>query len=135
MENRIGRSTAIPTSQARRVVSRAARIRELRESIARRALTTIGVPTATRITRIHRAGTVLIIATEDPNARWSPYAVDTFRIPTPDNTDPSYDTAGDAPKRWTPLAEWGSDDPAAVPVMLAKATAYAAEVQDMAVAA
>lgn len=127
------RTTA--TSQARRVVSRVARIRELRESIARRALTTIGVPASTRIVDIHRAGTVLIIVTEDPNARWSPYAVDTFRIPTPDNTDPSFDTAGDAPKRWTPLAEWGSDDPAAVPGMLAKATAYAAEVQNMAVAA
>jgi hypothetical protein len=134
MENRIGRSTAIPTSQARRVVSRAARIRELRESIARRALTTIGVPATTRITRIHRAGTVLIIATEDPNARWSPYTVETFRFPTPDDTDPDFEI-GEAPKRWTPLAGWGDDDPAAVPSMLAKATAYAAEVQDMAVAA
>ncbi|CUW31749.1 hypothetical protein [Streptomyces reticuli] len=111
----------------------AARIARLRELIARRALDVIGSPSDARILGIQRAGTVLIVATEEPAGRWSRFAVDTFRFPTADDTDPDFEE-GQAPKRWIPLAGWGGDGVDEVPGMLAKATAYAAEVQGTGVA-
>lgn len=107
----------------------AIRINQLRESIARRALNTIGVPTSARIIDVRRIGTVFIVATEEPTNRWATVGVDTFRIPTADDTDPLYDE-GKAPKLWNALAGWGSDDAREVPDMLAKATTYARSVDN-----
>ncbi|GAA2192768.1 hypothetical protein [Streptomyces bangladeshensis] len=112
---------------------RRARIRQLRESIARRALGVVRASVDARILQIVRLGSVLIVATEEPSSRWSRFAVDTFRLPTADDTDPDFDE-GRAPKRWVPLAGWGGDGVDEVPGMLAKATAYAAEVQGSGVA-
>ncbi|GGQ83748.1 hypothetical protein [Streptomyces flaveolus] len=103
---------------------RAARIAQLRESIARRALTAAGVPDDARILNVRRVGTVFVVATEEPTNRWATYYVETFRIPTPDDTDRDYEP-GEAPKIWCPLAGWSGDSPDEVPAMLAKATAYA----------
>ncbi|MGP3737979.1 hypothetical protein ACTWJ9_33250 (plasmid) [Streptomyces sp. GDS52] len=101
-----------------------ARIAQLRESIARRALTAAGTPADARILDVQRVGTVFIVATEEPTNRWAPYAVETFRVPAADDTDRDYEP-GEAPKIWCALAGWlgaGADE---VPGMLAKAAAYA----------
>ncbi|OXS35395.1 hypothetical protein [Streptomyces sp. XY006] len=103
--------------------ARTARIAHLRESIARRALASAGI-TSARITNVRRVGTIFIVATEEPTNRWAPYAVETFRIPEPDDTDRDYEP-GEAPKIWCPLAGWVGDGPDEVPDMLAKAIAYA----------
>ncbi|MFJ8345053.1 hypothetical protein ACIQ9J_01490 [Streptomyces sp. NPDC094153] len=104
-----------------------ARIRTLRESIARRALTATGIPTDARILNVQRAGSMFIVATAEPDNRWAPYSVDVFRIPTADNTDPDYDEST-APKVWTALAGWGGADMDEMPGMLAKATTYARDI-------
>ncbi|MET8694721.1 hypothetical protein ABZV65_19510 [Streptomyces bauhiniae] len=101
-----------------------ARITQLRESIARSALNTIGIPTSAHILNITRIGEIFIIATNDPTNRWATYGIDTFRIPTPDDTDPDYDD-DKAPKHWVPLAGWNADTPDEVNTALAKASAYA----------
>lgn len=105
--------------------ARTARIAQLRESIGRRALASVGV-TSAHITSVQRVGDVFIVASVEPANRWAPYAVETFRIPTPDDTDRDYEP-GEAPKIWCPLAGWVGDGPDEVPAMLAKATAYARE--------
>lgn len=105
-------------------MTRTARIAHLRESIARRALTAAGAPADARITSVQRVGTVFVVATETSGSRWAPYAVETFRIPTPDDTDRNYEP-GTAPKIWCPLAGWIGDGPDEVPGLLARAVAYA----------
>ncbi|MFJ6729412.1 hypothetical protein ACIQPQ_31370 [Streptomyces sp. NPDC091281] len=107
-----------------------ARISRLRESIARRALTVMGVPVDACILDVQRVGTVFIVASEEPGNRWSRYHVDAFRIPTADDTDPECDE-GMAPKVWGVLAGWGGDDLDGVPALLAKARVYADSVQDL----
>ncbi|WP_030188292.1 hypothetical protein [Streptomyces violaceorubidus] len=99
------------------------RIAQLRESIARRALASTGVTNA-RITSVQRIGTVFVVATETPGDRWAPHAVETFRIPTPDDTDRNYEL-GKAPKIWCPLAGWIGASTDEVPGLLAKAVDYA----------
>ncbi|MFJ6066567.1 hypothetical protein ACIQHU_26425 [Streptomyces tendae] len=106
-------------------MTHAARIAHLRESIGRRALAAAGVTNA-HITSVERIGTIFIVATEDPADRWAPYAVETFRIPTPDDTDRNYEP-GEAPKIWCPLAGWVGDSLDEMPGMVDKATAYARE--------
>ncbi|MCX5537827.1 hypothetical protein OG785_45555 [Streptomyces sp. NBC_00006] len=88
-------------------MNRTARIAQLRESIARSALaaTLPGVPDGVRILDVHRVRDVFIVATENPADRWASHYVETFRIPTADNTDPYYGE-GQAPKAWVPLASW-----------------------------
>ncbi|MER5843198.1 hypothetical protein ABT099_23460 [Streptomyces prasinus] len=105
-------------------MARTARIAQLRESIARRALAATGAPADARIIDVQRAGTVFVVATEDPASRWARYAVETFRIPTADDTDRDYEP-GEAPKIWCALAGWVGDGMAEVPGMFAKAVAYA----------
>ncbi len=101
-----------------------ARIRVLRENIARRALNTIGTPANARILDIRRTGTVLTIATKQPG-QYYPYAVDSFRFPTPDLDDPHYIDEADAPKRWTLLEQIGGCGADEVDQMVADAAAYA----------
>lgn len=106
-------------------MTHAARIAHLRESIGRRALAATGVTNA-RITSVERIGTIFVVATETADNRWAPYAVETFRIPAPDDTDRNYEP-GQAPKIWCPLAGWVGDGPDEMPGLLAAATAYARE--------
>lgn len=101
-----------------------ARITQLRESIARRALASAGAPTTTRILDVQRIGTVFVVATEDPANRWARYTVETFRNPTADDTDRDYEP-GQGPKIWCPLAGWTGDGADEVPGLIAKAAAYA----------
>ncbi|MEZ3180783.1 hypothetical protein KYY02_19445 [Streptomyces pimonensis] len=99
------------------------RIAQLRESIARRALDANSTPTDARILNVVRTGTVFTVVTEQPGQTFR-YGVDSFRIPTPDNTDPDHEEVT-APKLWTVVDEdcgAGLDE---VPGMLARATAYA----------
>jgi hypothetical protein len=102
---------------------RTARITQLRESIARRALTAAGIPTHTRILDVVRLGTVFVIATADTTNRWAPYTVETFRIPEPDDTDRDYEP-GTAPKIWCPLAGWIGHGIDEIPALFDKARHY-----------
>jgi hypothetical protein len=104
-------------------MNRIARITQLREAIARRALAATGVTNA-RIISVQRIGTIFVVATENPGDRWAPYAVETFRIPAPDDTDRNYEP-GQAPKIWCPLAGWVGDSADEMPVLLAEAVVYA----------
>lgn len=104
-------------------MDRTARITQLRESIARRALTAAGIPTRARILDVHRIRDVFVVAVEDTADRWAPYSVETFRIPAPDDTDTNYEP-GQAPKIWCPLAGWIGDSIDEVPALLAKARHY-----------
>ncbi|MFG7940970.1 hypothetical protein [Streptomyces cacaoi] len=108
-------------------MTRTARIAQLRESIARRVLDTIGVPADARILQVCRVGQIFIVASEESSNRWAAYAVDTFRIPASDDSDPFYED-GEAPKLWGVLAGWGGDGADEVDGMLAAATAYARSV-------
>ncbi|MFH8336950.1 hypothetical protein [Streptomyces sp. AM6-12] len=103
--------------------ARRTRIAQLRTRIARRALDAIHAPADTRILDARLIGTVLVVATEHPNPRWASIFVETFRLPTPDDTDPRYDDA-DTPQ-WIPLAGWSGHSADEVPDMVAEATAYA----------
>ena len=107
-------------------MNRTARITQLLESIARKALGSLrpGIPADVRIVDVRRVRDVFIVATDNPSDRWARYYVETFRIPTPDNTDPAYDE-GNARMVWSPLAGWGSDSSDDLVDMVAKATAYA----------
>lgn len=118
--------------QGQSLADRPARIEQLRESIARRALARIGTPDA-RILQIVRTGPILTVATEQPGA-YFPYCVDSFRLPVPDETDPDQDE----PRG---LCDWviadqyggfGADD---VDGMMADALTYAVLLRDWVVSA
>jgi hypothetical protein len=103
---------------------RAARIADLRERIARRALATISAPTDARILHIVRTGTVITVATHQPDA-YLPYCVDSFRLLTPAEKDPEvYDA--DEITDFTLTDQYGGYGPDEIPTLLAHATAYAA---------
>ncbi|MFC7983816.1 hypothetical protein [Streptomyces sp. NPDC057336] len=104
-------------------MTRTARIAALRESIARRALTANSTPADARILDIVRTATVFTVVTDQPD-QTSRYGVDSFRIPTPDTTDPDHDAAT-APKRWTLIGEHSGAGLDEIPGMLARAVAYA----------
>lgn len=107
-------------------IARRARKAQLLNSVARRALAVVKAPADSRIMSVELVGTMLIVATEEPNNRWAPFRVETFRVPMPDDTDPDYED-GLTPGRWGVLAGWGADGEDAVGGMLAKARVYAAE--------
>ncbi|MFJ9420709.1 hypothetical protein [Streptomyces sp. NPDC101249] len=109
-------------------MNRTARITQLRKSIARRALaaTIPGIPADTHILDVHRDRDVFIVATENPNNRWAPYAVETFRIPTADDTDQNFEI-GKAPKIWVPLAGWSANSAAEIPDLMGEAITSARE--------
>ncbi|MEV7154897.1 hypothetical protein AB0N77_09760 [Streptomyces misionensis] len=102
--------------------ARTARITQLRESIARRALTDIGAPATTRILDTRHTGNVIIVASEDPTNRWSRYYIETFRAPNANDIDPR---RGDTPKHLIPIAGWSTDSADDIDGLLAKAIAYA----------
>ncbi|MFE6354357.1 hypothetical protein ACFVOO_16165 [Streptomyces rochei] len=120
------RTTLLRGKRMVQLAPRTDRIRVLRESIARRALNTIGTPADAEVLAIVRTGDVLHVATTQPDEHL-PYAVDSFRFPTPDLDDPDYLDEADAPKRWTLVYQHGGAGPDEIGRMLAGATAYAAE--------
>jgi hypothetical protein len=63
-------------------VTTSARIADLHERIARRALATIRTPEDARILRVVRTGTVLIVATHTPGEQIT-YCVDSYRLLSP----------------------------------------------------
>jgi hypothetical protein len=117
------RTTTLRGKTMVQLAPRADRIRVLRQNIARRALDTIGTPADAQILGIRRTGDVLIIASVQPGQHF-PYAVDSFRLPAPDTTDPEYDE-GDAPLRWALVEQIGGVGSDEVDRMVADATAYA----------
>lgn len=103
-------------------MNRTARMAQLRETIARRALATTGTPASTRILQIVRTGSVLTVATHQPDQR-TPYCVDSYRLPAPDDSDLGFE--GDAPLRWTLVEERGGAGADELPGMVAQAVTYA----------
>lgn len=104
-------------------MNRTARIAQLRESIARNALNAASIPATARILDVRRVRDIFIVATENPGNRWAGHCVETFRIPTSDDTDPGYGE-GRAPKIWCPLAGWmayGADE---IPSLMDEAVTY-----------
>ncbi|MFJ9633786.1 hypothetical protein ACIRU8_39440 [Streptomyces sp. NPDC101175] len=104
-------------------MTRTARITQLRHSIARRALTAAGIPADARILDVYRVRDAFIVATENPADRWASYYVETFRIPTPDDTNRDYEP-GQAPKIWIPLAGWSSNSSTDIPGLMGEAIGY-----------
>lgn len=94
---------------------------------ARTALTLIGAPAAVRILSAVRVGTGLIVATEHIGRDYR-YAVDTFRLPTPAETDPELaDWARRTPGRWLLIDQAGAHLATDVPAMIREAADYLAQ--------
>lgn len=117
-----------PTSADRR-----ARIAGLRESIARRALASIGVTASSSILRIERTGAVLTVATKQDDA-FCPYAVDSFRLPIARPADPEFGD-DDSPRQFTLVDQHGGFGPGDVDGMMGDALSFAATLRGTAVAA
>lgn len=93
------------------------------EADARKALTIIGTdPAAVRILSVKRIGAALIVATEQPDAYFA-YAVDTFRLPIEDETDPDQDDPRE-PGAWVLVDQYGDHGSDQVLQMIEDATAY-----------
>lgn len=104
-------------------MTRAARIADLRERIARRALATINTPADAHILAVVRTGTVITVATHQPGERL-PYWVDSYRLLTP------ADRAQEADWGWESLGwfltdQYGADSTDEIPGLIAEAIAYA----------
>lgn len=112
---------------------RAARMGALRESIARRALATIGTPAGARILRVVRTGTVLTVATEQLDGYFR-YCVDSFRLPTPAETDPDQ-VDPYTPGEWILADQYGDHVEGQIDGMMADAIAYVAVLRKAAVTA
>ena len=92
---------------------------------ARAALATIGISPSVRILFVTQIGTALIVATEQPgNFR---YAVDTFRLPTPAETDLDQ-VDPRRPGEWILVEQHGDHARDQVDRMTADAAAYLAEI-------
>jgi hypothetical protein len=104
---------------------------QLRESIARRALATIGTPAGARILRVVRTGTVLTVATEQPDGYFR-FAVDSFRLPTPAETDPDQ-VDPYTPGQWILTDQLGDHVDCHIDRMIAEATTYAGVIREAAV--
>lgn len=105
-------------------MNRTARIAQLRESIARNALaaTLPGISDDTRILDVRRVRDIFIVATEEPSSRQASHYVETFRIPTADDTDQIFEP-GKAPKIWVPLSGWCGDSADEIPGLIDEAIA------------
>lgn len=108
---------------------RAARIQQLQESIARRALARIGTSADVRILQIVRTGPVITVATEQPGEYFA-YGVDSFRLPTPAETDPEQTDPID-PTHWLLADQYGGHGADEVDRMMSSAVAYAATFRDL----
>ena len=110
---------------------RADRIRVLRESIARRALAGIGTSADARILRVVLAGSVLTVATEQ-QGHYFPIGVDTFRLPTADETDLDQDEPRGV-SDWVLADQYGGFGEDEVEQMMSDALAYASKLREAAV--
>lgn len=96
-----------------------------RRKTARAALTLIGTPAAEILT-IDVTDTTLIVATRQPGAYFE-YAVDVFRLPTLEETDPELaDDYRLTPGQWLLIWQAGDHDQTAVPGMVEDAKAFLA---------
>ena len=95
---------------------------------APKALALIGTPTDARILDAIWVDEALVVVSEQPTAHLA-YAVDSFRPPTADETDPDQ-TDPRAPGDWILLDQYGNSGADAVPGMVASATAYLRELAD-----
>lgn len=101
----------------------AAHIADLHERIARRALATINTSADATILAVVRTGTVITVATHQPDA-WLPYCVDSYRLLTPEERAQEADW-GFPPRTWNLTAQYGAYGPDEIPGLIAEATAYA----------
>ncbi|WP_081241701.1 MULTISPECIES: hypothetical protein [Streptomyces] len=90
---------------------------------ASKALATIGAPADAQILDATWVRGALVVATRQPSSIAAEFAVDTFRLPTPDETDPDQ-TDPYKPGQWILIDQYGDHTEDAVPSMVGEATAY-----------
>lgn len=90
---------------------------------AAKAIATIGAPANAELLDAAWVRGALIVTTRQPSSIAFEYAVDSFRLPTPDETDPDQDeprTAGE----WILVDQYGAHSVDEVPGMVADAASY-----------
>jgi hypothetical protein len=93
---------------------------------ARTALASIGTRPGSFILTARRIGDALIVATDQPASYAFPYAVDVFRLPTAEETDPEQ-TDPRVPGEWILIDQYGGHSRNDVDGMVADAVEYLAE--------
>lgn len=97
--------------------------RNLAIAAARKAITSIGAPADAEILDAVWVRGALVVATRQPSSHAFAFAVDSFRLPTPDETDPDQDEPR-TPGAWILADQYGSHSADDVPGMVVDATAY-----------
>ena len=90
------------------------------------SLATIGAPTDAVILDATWVRGALVVATRQPSSIAFEYAVDSFRLPTADETDPDQDEPR-TPGEWILADQYGSHSTDEIPGMVTDATAYLRE--------
>lgn len=90
---------------------------------APKALAGIGTPADAEVIDATWVRGALIVATRQPSSLSFEFAVDSFRLPTPDETDPDQDEPC-APGEWILVDQYGDHSEDEMPRMLADATTY-----------
>lgn len=93
---------------------------------ASKAITSIGAPADAEILDAAWVRGALVVATRQPSSIAFEFAVDAFRLPTADELDLDQDEPR-ASGEWILVDQYGDHSAAAVPSMVASATAYLCE--------
>lgn len=116
-----GRFMATCSGCARELYNMEQRNRAL--AAAEQALTTLGTLTGTKVIDAAWVRGALVVTSHQPNSQAFEYAIDSFRLPTPDETDTDQDEPR-APGEWILVDQYGGHSADEVPGMVADATAY-----------
>lgn len=90
---------------------------------ATKAIATIGAPADAEILDAAWVRGALVVTTRQPSSLAFEFAVDSFRLPTPDEIDPDQDEPR-TPGEWVLVDQYGGHGADEVPGMVAEATAY-----------
>lgn len=104
----------------------AARAKTVNEQAARQALATINTDPTARILSVTQVGTGLVVVTEQPNSLVARFAVDVFRLPTADETDPEQ-VDPRTPGQWILIDQYGDHARSDVHGMIQDALGYLGE--------
>ena len=85
--------------------------------------TTVNAMRGAYILSAHRIGDALVVATDQPSRSAFAYAVDVFRLPTVEETDPEQ-TDPCTPGQWILIDQYGGHSSSDVPAMVDSAVAY-----------
>lgn len=96
---------------------------------APKALAGIGAPTNAEIIDATWVREALIVTTRQPSSAFE-FAVDAFRLPTPDETDPDQ-TEPRTPGEWILIDQYGDHSADAVSGMVAEASAYVRQIRPL----